>query len=80
MPDDITAAIDSVARQLVWQLVEDHAGEAWESFPEVDQDDWLRIVKRAKALAEAPLPEVGEYRDAYVLLGMRAQQSAHELG
>lgn len=61
-------AIDVVARRLIADLVANEVGSRWDSYPDVGEHDWERIVARARMLAEHPT----EYASAYDLLTRRA--------
>lgn len=53
----VATAIDLIALELVAELVDLHAGEAWERFPEVAELDWLVIVDRARLMARRVHPD-----------------------
>lgn len=69
---DVEVAITGMAEHLIASLVEDHAGTQWESFPDIGEDDWMRVVARAEQLAEDNL----SWQSHYQLLAARAGESS----
>ncbi len=73
-PELVVDAIDVVARRLIWNLVASEADSRWDSYPDIGEQDWERIVARACELAEHP----ASYDSAYDLLARRAQDGTHD--
>jgi hypothetical protein len=69
--DDVEAAIDTVARQVIARLVDWHVGDSWEDFPEIVEGDWQRVQARCLELT----PEPDAYQAAYALLESRAEHT-----
>lgn len=67
----VSDAIDVLARRLIADLVANDANDRWESYPDIGEQDWKRIVARAHALAETP----AEYAGAYEVFVRRAWPS-----
>lgn len=70
--DELEAAIDMVARQVIASLVEENIGFEWENFPEIGEQDWLRV--QARCLELVPLLDFDTFGRAYALLESRAEQ------
>jgi hypothetical protein len=64
-------AIGVVARHVAAYLIEQEVGEAWESFPEIGEDDWQDVVDRVGRMVR--FPDRDAYAAAYALLQSRAQ-------
>jgi hypothetical protein len=74
--DEAQDAIELVARHVTAQIIDDtNVGQYWEDFPEIGEDDWLRIAKavgeQVHAADNATRPE---FEAAYKLLAARADQ------
>lgn len=70
----IDEAVDIVARNVLDVLLE-WDGPEWESYPDLGEHDWTRVLARISALLPAaPAPE--EYEAAYQLLTDRAEATA----
>ena len=66
-------AIQIAARHAL-AIAADSIREGWDSYPEVGENDWERVVDAAIVLA--PWPPVGEFVRAYKLLSERAESLA----
>jgi hypothetical protein len=78
-PDQTSAAIDVVARELTEQMLDPmDLGDMWDDYPEIGEDDWRSIVARARDRAEAAKAEVETYKAAYAHLQARAEAWAQE--
>lgn len=76
MPDEALndMAIEVVAQHLLASFV-DEAGEKWENYPEVGEQDFERIVETVKEWA--PSPGSDQYKWAYARLEERAEKVTH---
>jgi hypothetical protein len=76
-PRELGEAIDTVARAYLCKAVQDVVDLArigWEDFPELAEDDFVRVQVRALDIVQSM--EHGEtvYEDAYRLLSARATE------
>lgn len=72
-PMTAAEAIDIVAKHAIAYAAEDFTENGWESYPEIGEDDWLRVVARITQLGRADT--VGaKYAEAYELLTKRAEK------
>ena len=66
------AAIDTMARYLLWQLVDVEAIE-WGDWPLIGEYDWERIADRVEALAPKG-PDMRDRQDSYEYLSNLADE------
>lgn len=72
--DPAEAAISVVASQLIADLVAAHAGRERETYPEIGEYDWVRVVTRARELTWSPPPAL--LKLAYSTLTHRRRAAA----
>jgi len=66
----VRAAINVIARQVLWAAADDEPLGWWENYPEIGEDDWSAVMNEISDLTPPPAPDVVEA--AYELLKMRA--------
>lgn len=67
--EKLKAAIDTVARQLIYKTASD--GD-WEDFPEIGEYDWDAVSRRAQELLDSIRHSTEAFNAAYALLEARA--------
>lgn len=80
-PRELGEAIDTVARAYLCKTVQDAVDLdriGWEDFPELAEDDFVRVQARALDIVQSMEREHGGtvYEDAYRLLSARASEGA----
>lgn len=71
LPTDLAKTV--VMRHIAATLVATHAGEMWEQYPEIGEDDWLEITSRLSNVHDWPTHQ--EFKAAYAHLASRADHS-----
>lgn len=71
----LAEAIDVIAKQAIKAATDDSPGYAvsWENYPEIGEEDWVRVVARVDELTALMAPEQAEFEAAYTYLTGRAQ-------
>jgi hypothetical protein len=75
LDDPIAAAIDTLAREAVYQLVLAEESLLWEDFSAIGERDWEAVVQRVRERTEANKPTRTGLLDAYEYLAARAEVS-----
>jgi uncharacterized protein YoaH (UPF0181 family) len=70
----IGQAIRLVAQHALATAARDENAIDWESYPEIGEHAWFRIIDRLDDIA--PFPDADEYATAYALLAARADDAA----
>lgn len=67
-------AIDFVAANFLSSLVSLYGGDCWDSYPDLGENDWERVLDRAAEIADDP--GVAAFNAAYAVLKARADTHA----
>ncbi len=73
----LAEAVDAMAKHVIRNVVHDsmEAGELWADYPEMGEDDWIRVVERAGELTDLLYPDSPDtVAAAYDYLTERAEQ------
>ncbi len=70
---DLSLALDTIAREALARCAEE---VQWEDYPDIGENDWHRVIFRAKSLA--PRQDPRAVRQAYALLEERADSQEGE--
>lgn len=74
--DMVKVAVETVGRHIIAAVLDNMIGEEWENYPEIGEDDWMRVQAYVEAWARNTAPPTEQYEAAYEYLESRASDDA----
>lgn len=68
----LAEAIDVIAKQAIKSASANFQPVEWENYPEIGEQDWVRVVERVGEIAALIAPDQSEFEAAYDYLKERA--------